>query len=123
MVSLLLTVQLGQRLWYYLREGFPGNLLFQQDVAQLQFHLGMREFLDNQLPGSWMGHAGMTALPTGSPDISSFSGFFQRLSIDHQFHSPCRSCEAAFQMWLLKLMQQCYSTHGSSFSIVKTFVT
>jgi hypothetical protein len=41
-----------------LKEDFSGYLLFQQDGTLPDYHLDMREFLDEQLPRSWIVHGG-----------------------------------------------------------------
>jgi len=50
-------------LWPKLKEGFPDHLLFQQNGILLHYNFDVREFMDEQLPGSLIGHRGLTPWP------------------------------------------------------------
>ncbi|KAJ4441977.1 hypothetical protein ANN_11841 [Periplaneta americana] len=46
------------------------NVIFQQDGAPPHWSLIVREFLDTQFPGRWIGRGGPTRWPPRSPDIT-----------------------------------------------------
>jgi hypothetical protein len=54
---------------------FPDHLLFQQDGALSHYRLDVREFLDEQLSGSWIGCGGLTPWPPRSPGLLSLDFF------------------------------------------------
>jgi hypothetical protein len=52
---------LEQWLWPHLEEDFLSQLYFQQDGAPPRFQMTVRDFLDENLPGAWIGLAGPTS--------------------------------------------------------------
>jgi hypothetical protein len=55
---------------------FLGHLLFQQDGAPPNYHLGVKGFLDEHLPRSWIGRGGPTCWSPRSPALSPFDFFW-----------------------------------------------
>lgn len=51
------------------------NVIFQQDGAPPHWSLIVREFLDTQFPGRWIGRDGPTRWPPRSPDITPLDFF------------------------------------------------
>ena len=52
------------------------SLIFQQDGAPPHFSLKVRDFLDKEFPGRWIGRGGPLAWPPRSPDLSPLDFFF-----------------------------------------------
>jgi hypothetical protein len=68
----------------------PGHLLIHQDGAPPNYHLDVKQFLDEQLPRSWIGHRRLIAWPPRSPDLSplDFFSFFWGLVNDYIYTPP-----------------------------------
>jgi len=84
-----------------LKEDFPGYLLFCQDGEPPDYHLDVREFLDEQLPRGWIGHKGHLGHqdPQTCHHLTCSSGVLSKItSSHHQCHSPWQSYKAESQM-------------------------
>jgi hypothetical protein len=58
------------------RQGMPNrNIWFQQDGALPHYGVDLRLFLNNILPGRWIGRRGAIESPVRSPDLSSLNVF------------------------------------------------
>jgi hypothetical protein len=77
-------------LWAQLKEEFPVLMLSQPDGAPSHYHLDVRNFLDEQLIGSWIGRGGPTPWSPRSPDLSplNFFFFFFWCFVKYYFYTP-----------------------------------
>lgn len=50
----------------------PLNTIFQPDGAPPHYRLAVRQVLDENLPGAWIGRRGRTPWPARSLDLTSF---------------------------------------------------
>jgi len=80
----------------------------------------MREFLDEQLPGSWIGYRGPTPWPPKSPDLSPLD-FFKVFIKDHIYTPPMLQCTWEEFQYRLDTMHNSWCTHwtftGKTWSI------
>lgn len=53
----------------------PEQIIFQQDGAPAHYHNDVRDFLNEQFPGSWIGRGGPIAWPARSPDLTPLDFF------------------------------------------------
>ena len=79
--------------------------IYQQDEAPPHWHKKVREYLNEHLPGQWVGCAGATdntfcTWPPRSPDLTVCDlflwGFSSRtVFTSHHFQRHCQNCESA----------------------------
>ncbi len=51
-------------------EGYPENLIFQQDFALPHYYIEVRDYLNRKLLNQWMGRGGPISWPSRSPDLT-----------------------------------------------------
>jgi hypothetical protein len=69
------------------REILQDLIHFQQDRTPPHYHWKVRQFLDDQLPGHWVGQAEPIPWPPRSPDLNPLE-FFQGYVKEHIYILP-----------------------------------
>ena len=69
------------------------GVIFQQDGAPPHWGLRVRESLDRQFPGKWIGRGGPIPWPARSPDVTPLDFFFWGYVKDRVYQTPIRDIE------------------------------
>jgi hypothetical protein len=75
-------------LWPQMTEDIPQDLIQFQDGVPLHYHWKLQQFLDDNLPGYWVGHAGSIPWPARSPNLNPLDFLFWGYVNEHVYILP-----------------------------------
>lgn len=69
--------------------GLASDTIFQQDGAPPQCRITVRQLLDEEMPGSWMGRKGLIPWTARFPDLAPLGFFLCGYVNDKIYQAPC----------------------------------